>query len=109
MLDNPWRPRVVGSGPGSKRGCAAQGMRVTPEMMKMASEMMKNMSAEDFTRMSAMAGAGGAGGPGGAGDPRDPEPRQRCVRSRCHCAIASHPKSLRSWYNVDAQCPERCW
>ena len=47
---------------------AAQGMSFTPEMMKMAADMMKNMSPEDMQRMSAMA-SGGMPQPG-AGDPR---------------------------------------
>ena len=40
-------------------GAIAQGMNFSPEMMKMAADMMKNMSPEDFQRMSAMAGAAG--------------------------------------------------
>ena len=44
-------------------------MNFSPEMMKMAADMMKNMSPEDFQRMSAMAGAAGGMPQAGAGDP----------------------------------------
>ena len=45
-------------------------MNFSPEMMKMAAGMMKNMSPEDFQRMSAMAGAAGGMPQAGAGDTR---------------------------------------
>ncbi len=44
-------------------------MNFSPEMMKMAADMMKNMSPEDFQRMGAMAGAAGGMPQAGAGDP----------------------------------------
>lgn len=44
-----------------------QDMNISPEMMKAAGEMMKNMTSEDMQRMASMVGGmeSGNGGPGG--------------------------------------------
>ena len=63
-------------------------------MMKMASEMMKNMSADDFARMSAMAGAGGPGAPG-AGETVAPlRPRPGVWVAPSHAAGSCPSKAM---------------
>ena len=55
----------------------------------MAADMMKNMSPEDFQRMSAMAGAAGGMPRSGAGDACSPDADMRVdvLRPRCSATV----------------------
>jgi hypothetical protein len=63
------RMAAAASGAGFGGGAAAGGPKVTPQMMRMAAEMMRGMKPEDMEAMQRMAATMGAapGGAGGAG------------------------------------------